>query len=210
MIERRGFRRFSLAGLLAAALAAGGCVAKTGLVSQVYAIDPPRRVDRSASATAVLALRPVYVASVYADTSLIYRVGDHRIERDPYAYWGASPGQMLTAAALGYLRNSGFVRDVILAGEGLSVNAIVEPSVSEFCGDFSDPSQATAVLSMQFRVLAPASGASPAREILLQNYRQSVPVTPRTAQGVAAALNQALADVMKQFLGDLEPILTPR
>lgn len=194
--------------LLAAALAAAACVSKAGIVAQGFTIDGPPRAERPAG-TRVLSLRPVYVAAVYSDTALVYRLGDHRIERDPYAYWAAAPGPMLTSAVLGYLREADFVRDVVIAGEGLPVQAAVEPSVSLFCGDFSNPAEAAGVLAVQFRVLAPASGTMPARELLLRAYTRRVPVSQRTAAEVASALNRALGEVMQAFLADLKAALPP-
>jgi len=203
------FRLASRALALGAGLAACGCIAKSGLISQIFAIDPPSHIERSARASEILSLRPVYVAAVYADTSLVYRMGEHRIERDPYAYWAASPGQMLTAATLGYLRNAPFVRDVVVVGEGVRVDAALEPTVTELCGDFSNPSEPAAVLTMQFRVLAPASGVTREREILLRTYRERVPAQ-HTAESVVAALNRALGEIMKRFLADLQAALPPR
>jgi hypothetical protein len=194
----------------AAALGACACVSKPALVSQSFTIDPPApRAPAPAPGGALLSLARVSVAPVYGGVSLVYRVGDHAIERDPYASLAASPAGVLTAAIRGYLRNADFVRDVVSPGEGLPVAAAIDVSVPELCGDFENPAQPAAVLSLEFRVVAPATGTAAARELLVRAYTRSLPIPRRTAAAVAAGWNQALGEIMAEFLGDLKAVLTP-
>jgi ABC-type uncharacterized transport system auxiliary subunit len=200
--SRRGLARGIV---LAAALLPGACASKLARTPQTFTIDPPPpRAAVPASATLVVSLRSVEVAPTYAGAPLVYRVGEHGIERDPYASLAAPPSLILTAAIRGYLKDSPFVRDVVAPGEGLPVDAAVEPTAIELAGDFSNAAEPAAVLTLQFRVLAPPAGAAAPREVLLKTYTRRVGLSQRTAAAVVAAWNKALGEIMADFLADLK------
>jgi ABC-type uncharacterized transport system auxiliary subunit len=191
--------------VLAAALLSSACASKLARAPQTFTIDPPPpRAAVPAGATLVLSLRGVEVAPTYAGAPLVYRVGEHGIERDPYASLAAPPSLILTAAIRGYLKDSPVVRDVIAPGEGLPVDAVVEPAATELAGDFSNTAEPAAVLTLQFRVLAPPVGAAAPREVLLKTYTRRVGLSQRTAAAVVAAWNKALGEIMADFLADLK------
>jgi ABC-type uncharacterized transport system auxiliary subunit len=158
----------------------------------------------------VVSLRRVEVVPTYAGSELVYRVSEHGIERDPYASLAAPPAWILTSAIRGYLLDTDFIRDVVAPGEGVAIDAEIEPALTELFGDFSNPAEPVAVLSLHFRVLAPASGASAPREILLKAYTRRIPLSQRTAAAVVAAWNRALGEVMGELLADLKAVLPPR
>jgi len=206
--KRRARSALLLAG--AALLGAFACVTKPALVSQSFTIDPPApRAAAPAPGGALLSLARVNVAPVYGGVSLVYRVGEHAIERDPYASLAAAPGAVLTTAIRGYLRNADFVRDVVSAGGGLPVAAAIDVSAAQLCGDFENPAEPAAVLSLQFRVIAPAAGTAAERELLVRTYARRLAIPRRTAAAVVAGWNQALGEIMAEFLGDLKAVLTP-
>jgi len=195
---------------LAASLMAGACASKLPRAPEAFTLDPPPpRATPAPGATRILTLRPAEANPAYSGAEFVYRVGEHEIQRDPYAGFAAPPAWLLTSAIRGYLRNADFVRDVVIAGEGVPVDAEIEPALSEIAADFTNSSPATAVLVVHFRVLAPAGPSSPVRELLLKTYTGRRPVAQRTAVAVAAAWNEALAEIMAEFLADLKSVLPP-
>ena len=195
---------------LAASLLAGACASKLPRAPEAFTLDPPApRATPAPGATRVLALRPAESAPAYSGVEFVYRVGEHEIQRDPYASFAAPPAWLLTSAIRGSLRNADYVRDVVVVGEGVPVDAEIEPALVEIAGDFTDASRPMAVLVVHVRVLAPAGAASPVRELLLKTYTGKRPVSTRTAAGVAAAWNEALAEIMAEFLADLKAALPP-
>jgi ABC-type uncharacterized transport system auxiliary subunit len=206
---RRTFGRIPAAGaaLLAAVLAASAC-SKTVTVPQSFTINPPAaRLGASPATGRVLALRRALVDPVYSGSALVYRIGEYRVESDPYARFGSSPAPMLTAAILGYLKDASFVRDVVVPGDVLPVAAEIEPHVSELYGDFRNPDDPAAVLAISFRVLEPGAGTNAAKELLSRTYTQRIRVSQRTAASLVVAWNEALAEIMKVFQADLKATL---
>jgi hypothetical protein len=195
----------------AAALLSAACASKFPRAPQTFTIDPPPVRDvPAAGATGVLSLRRADTAPAYAGIELVYRTGEHGIERDPYASFAAPPAWLVTAAMRGYLRNADFVRDVVVPGEGVPVDAAIEPNVLELAGDFTNASEPTAVLTIHFRVVAPGVGAAPPTEILLKSYSKRRPLSRRTAAAVVEGWNAGLGEIMAEFLVDLKAALPPR
>ena len=191
-----------------AVLGAAGCLSKAPLATQSYSIDPPsQRAMEVLPGAVTVSVYSVRVAAPYGGTSFTYRTGDHRIERDPYALFAAPPGWMLTVAIKDYLRQSGFVRDVVEPGDGISAVAVIEPDVGELYAEFDSPGGAAGILAIRFRVLGPLAEAAPRKELLLKTYRARVPMPQQTAQAAAVAWNTALATIMDEFLPDLKASL---
>lgn len=202
--------RAALGLVLAAPLLAAGCVSKLARAPQTFTLDPPApRVTPPSGATRVLSLRPAEANPAYSGVEFVYRVGEHAIERDPYASFAAPPAWLLTAALRGYLRDADFVRDVVVPGEGVPVDAEIEPALVELAGDFTNAGSPTAVMVVHFRVLAPASARLPNREILLKSYTGTRPIAQRNAAAVVAAWNEDLAEIVAAFLADLKAALPP-
>ena len=196
--------------VLAAALLTCACASKLARTPETFTIDPPApRPVPAAAANRIVSLRSFEVAPTYAGSELVYRVGEHAIERDPYASLAAPPSRLLTAAMRGYLRDCDYIRDVVAPGEGLPVDADLEPVLLELSGDFSNPAEPVAVLALRIRVLTRPAGAAPEREILLKAYSRRIPLSQRTAAAVVAAWNRALGEIMAEFLADLKPVLPP-
>ena len=194
----------------AAAVASAGCPSKLAMTPQTFTIDPPTpHPGPAAGATRVLSLRRTEAAPTYAGVELVYRVGPHAVERDPYASFAAPPAWMMTTAIRGYLRDADFVRDVVVPGEGVAVAATIEPAIVELAGDFTSGAEPAAVMTLHFRVLAPVPGAATEKEVLLKNYTRRLPLSKRTAAAVVAAWNQELGEIMAEFLGDLKSALPP-
>ncbi len=144
-VDSRGRAARGLA--LAASLLACACASKLPRTPQTFTIDPPAaRAVPAATATRVVSLRRAEVAPTYAGANLVYRTAEHGIERDPYASLAASPAWIVTSAIRGYLRDAEFIRDVVSPGDGMAVDAEIEPGLTELAGDFSNPSEPVAVL----------------------------------------------------------------
>lgn len=202
-------RRFAL--VLLASLLAGGCASKLARTPETFTIDPPPpRAAPAPGATRVVSLRRVESTPAYAGVELVYRVSAHAIDRDPYASFAAPPANLLSAAIRVYLRDADFVRDVVFPGEGVAVDAEIEPAIVELAGDFTNAAEPAAVLALHFRVVLPSRDSAPATEVLIKTYTKRAPLPRRTADAVVAAWNKELGEIMDEFVADLKAVLPPR
>ena len=191
------------AAVLVVTLSAAGCVSKPALVSHLYTIDPPPARASAAPGGVIVALKRVDVAPPYSGEHLIYKTGNHAIERDPYARFASPPGWLLAEAIRGYLANADFVRDVVSIGESLPAQASVEVSVSEIAGDLRTDVP-SAVLVLTFRVQSEPRSSDRNRELFMRTYTKSVPIPRRTAKEVVEGWNKGLEEIMAEFLADLK------
>ena len=197
-----------LAGLWLALAVAGGCLAKPALVPQIFSIDAPAAEGTRRSAGGyVLSVKKVQVSPPFDGRELLYRTGEHRLERDPYASFAAPPADMLTAAVRGYLRNAGFARDVVEPGGELRADLLVEVHATEIAGDLRRADDAAAVLRLRFLVLARGAGRDRGPPLFEKEYSSRTRVERRTADAIATAWNVGLSEVMKVFVGELEAVL---
>ena len=206
----KAFVRVVLRGVvLAAAVLAAGCVSKAPLAVQQFTIDPPpyNVVDREGAA--IVSLARVRVAPPYAGMALVYRIGAHRVERDPYATLAAPPGWMLTVALRGYLRNADFIRDVVEPGGELPVRMAIEVDATELCAELPPDGSGAALLALQFHVYTLPVGTTPQKEVLRKTYSRSRPLAERDADEIVDAWNEQLSEIAAEFLKDLQPLLLP-
>jgi cholesterol transport system auxiliary component len=197
-----------LAGFFPALALAGGCLAKPALVPRMFSIDPPAVEETRRSAGAyVVSVRKVQVSPLFDGRELIYRTGEHRLERDPYASFAASPGDMLTGAVRAYLRNAAFARDVVEPGGERRPDLLVEVYAAEISGDLRQTDDAAAILRLRFLVMpgGPERRGSP--PLFEKEYSRRTRVPRRTADAIATAWNEELSGVMKDFMGDVEAVL---
>lgn len=195
--------------LVAMVLSLAGCASKLARTPETFTLDaPPAPATPAPGATRVLSVKPADVAPAYMGVEFVYRTGAYAVERDPYASFAAPPAWLLTSALRGYLRGADFVRDVVGPGEGVPIDAEIEPSLVEIAGDFTGAAP-EAVMVIHLRVLAPASADAPGREILLKTYTARRPISPNAASAIVAAWNEDLAAIAAEFLVDLKAALPP-
>jgi ABC-type transport auxiliary lipoprotein component len=204
-MRRMAPRRTPLAPL-AALFVMTGCLSRPMLVSR-FSIDPPAPRAVASPEGIVLALARVEVEPLYSEQSLVYRIGEHGLQRDPYARFGAPPGWLLASAIRGYLANADFVRDIVSPGAGIPSQATVEVAVIELSGHL-DHGHSSSALTLRFRVLSNASGAAGRPDILLKTYSKTISIPRSTAKEVVNGWNQCLAEIMAELEADLRAVLT--
>jgi cholesterol transport system auxiliary component len=197
-----------LAGLLPVLTAAGGCLSKPALVPQIFSIDPPpvEKPRRSAGAY-VVSVKRVQVSPLFDGRDLLYRTGEHRLERDPYASFAAPPADILTGAVRGYLGNASFALDVVEPGGEPRADLSVEVYAAEISGDLRRADDAAAVLRLRFLVMAGGAERHRAPPLFEKEYASRTRVPKRTAEAIATAWNEGLSGIMKEFVGDIEAVL---
>jgi len=198
------FRQFTLAATrcllpIAVSLLLTGCLSKPALQHQAFALQTPT-VTNTAPTGPVLLLRTLEVSPLFASQALVYRTGPNTYETDPYAGFLVPPGRTLAIPLRAYLANSGAFAAVVAPGSLLNADEVVQVQVTELYGDFRQPSQPAAVLSL--RMVFAATGGN---VILQKDYSRTVPLKKNTAAEVVAGYDQALAGIMADVAADLAP-----
>jgi cholesterol transport system auxiliary component len=197
-----------LAELLPVLAVTGGCLAKPSLVPQLFSIDPPAVQETGRlGGVYVVSVKKAQVSPLFEGRALVYRTGEHRLERDPYASFAAPPGDMLTGAIRAYLRNAAFARDVVEPGAELRADLLVEVYAAEISGDLRGADDPAAVLRLRFRVSTLGAEHDRGPPLFEKDYSCRTRVARRTADAIATAWNEGLTKVMKEFVGDLEAVL---
>lgn len=198
----------ALGTLLPALAAAGGCLAKPAVVPQLFSIDAPAVEEARRSAGAyVVSVKRVQMSPLFEGRQFLYRTGDHRLERDPYASFAAPPGDLLTGAVRAYLRNAPFARDVVEPGGEVRPDLVVEVYASEISGDLRRPDDAAAVLRLRFLVDAGGAERHRGAPLFEKEYSSRTRLPARTADAIATAWNEGLSSVMNDFTRDVEAVL---
>ena len=174
-----------------------GCLSRPALVHQTFALQTPAITNTAPATGRVLVLRPVEVSPLFAGQALVYRTGPNAYETDPYAGFLVPPSRALAIPVRAYLANSGAFADVVEPGSLLTAGQQLQVYVTELYGDFRQPAQPAAVLSLRM-VLATAEG----NVILQKVYSRSMPLQKNTATAVVAGYDQALAGIMADFSAD--------
>src|SRR4029077_6247332 len=137
--------------ILVFACALSGCLSRPALKRQTFAFTIPEMAPTNVATARVLGIRNLEIAAPFEGLPLVYRTGDYTYVRDPYAAFLDTPAESLLVTISGRLRDDGIFADVIEPGSSLKPNTFAEINVTRLYGDFRQPQQATAVLSMHFR-----------------------------------------------------------
>lgn len=190
---RHAQRNCSCLVLLLAGWALSGCLSRPTLAPENFALrSPPLREGDRLQGSGVLALRPVTVSPLFADSSFVYRIGESLYEHDPYAKFLVAPDRMLAIVIRAHLQESGAFRDVLEPNSPLKADRVADVYVREFYGDFRNAKAPEAVLSL--RIIVAEAGGSGA--LLNQDYLRRVSLRQRTAAALVEGWDQALEQVL--------------
>jgi ABC-type uncharacterized transport system auxiliary subunit len=188
---------------LALTLSLAGCLSKPALRRQTFAFqNPPVAAVTAPKGQSVLAIRSCEVAPTFANRSLAYRTGQDVYELDPYAGFLIQPGAAVAIPVRAYLRNSGAFKDVVELGGPFAPDVLLDVRVSELYGDFRDPGQPAAVLSLHLRFFTVENGRA-AKTFLQKDYSRRAPLKQNTAAALVAGWDQALAQIMAEAVSDV-------
>ena len=179
-----------------------GCLSRPPLARETFALTLPAAPESTnTSGTAVLLLRSVVVAPMFDGKALVYRLGEHTWEQDPYAEFLVPPAAMLAGPLRTALRRSGVFRDVIEPGSALTPDRVAEIQVTEFYGDFRNQAEPMAVLALRCTIFE----IGPKQRVRLQKeYARRLALPERTAAGVVAGWNEALGQILGELVADLQ------
>lgn len=182
----------------------GGCISRPPLSTRTFAFALPPASTREPSfeSRRVLAIRSLRVAAPFDGRSFVYRPSEYSFESDPYAEFLVSSSESLLIPIRSWLRQSGTFGAVVEPGSARKPNTMAEISVLELYGDFQQPQEPAAVLTLRVLLFDAPHGVA-GSTILEREYARRIPVRARTADAVMAGWNEALAQILAEFDADV-------
>jgi uncharacterized lipoprotein YmbA len=188
--------------LLLIALLGNGCLSKPALKTQMFAFQSPPPAESASQTGPVIMLRSVSVSPIFDNNSFIYRTGPETYEIDPYASFMAAPAQAIAVGIRSRLLASGHIQSVVEPASSIPANQLMEVHVSELYGDFSQPGKGAAVLSARITLFRLDNIGN--RQPVFQNdYTRRIALKNNTAANVMAGWNEALDQIMADFIGNI-------
>jgi cholesterol transport system auxiliary component len=206
--SRISIGRCVILAIIATALVGCG-LSRPAPVKQTYLIQVQPTMQKStAPRPAALKIGTVQVAAAFRGRSLVYRLNDLTFESDFYNEYFVSPGAMITEATGTWLAAAGIFREVFPAGANTSGDYVLEGFVSEFYADDRDKSRPAAVIAAKFFLIdnSTLSGVP----VWQTELTQRVPMSSRSAEQVAAALNAGLIAMLGDLATQLAAARLPR
>jgi len=191
--------------IFALALLLSGCMSRKYVERRSYALEISRdQVASSSETEAVLRVRNFRVSPRYEGKRLVYRSEDGSYESDFYNEFLTSPDTMITEEVRQWLAGSGLFQQVVDFSGQIEPTHILEGTVTDLYGDFSEGSQPRAALQMEFFLIQEVSGRS--RVVFQKRYRKEAALKTDSPEAVVQGWNQALTYILADFERDLREI----
>lgn len=190
--------RFSKAMLTLTVLALVGCAGFERNVPTKFLLDPgepPSFAGMRRSGTAAVSFVGVDLRS--AAGGFVYKVSATEWEVDPYNGFLVSPSQMLTSIVRQWVSDSQQFSTVAVAGDPGGQDWVIRCAVSEFYGDFQNPSNPEAVLAMGVQLFRNQGGKLTL--VTDATFERRVPVAARRPEALVEAWNAALREVLTEL-----------
>jgi uncharacterized lipoprotein YmbA len=150
----------------------------------------------------VLRLAHVRVSPRYDGKGFVYRLAAQNFETDFYNQFLVAPGSMLTDELSEALRRANLFQYIVNSSSAVEPAYLLEATLDELYGDFSNDTAGSAVLGMTF-VMSRLAGNSP-QALFQKHYRSTVPLQARSPEALVRGWNRALEEILAALIADLE------
>lgn len=193
--------------VLICAAASAGCFgrAKPPYTMDQYTLDyaSPKAGPAERPRDELLTVERFAVAPQFSSTSMMIRTGQYRFDTYDYSRWHVNPADMVSGFILRDITRSGMFKGTYSTYDTELSRYILEGYIDEF-GETTD---GKALASIRITLLD-TSRKSPVEQIVFQKqYVKSAPIGDRSANGLAAALSQAMKDLSVALITDIDQAL---
>ncbi|MGE0723299.1 MAG: ABC-type transport auxiliary lipoprotein family protein [Alphaproteobacteria bacterium] len=188
------------------AAACGNPLEKPAPEQRFFSLDAVRTEPARTATPEVLAVRRFRASPGFDGRELLYRTGPNAFQSDFYNLYIAAPSSLIAAQAAEWLGRSGLFRAVVSTGSQADPRYVLEGQVVSIHGDFAGT--AAAVLETQFFLID--TRATGSTVVLDRTYRETAPLSERSAPALAAGLGVALAATLRRLEADIAGTLAGR
>ncbi|HEY2585632.1 MAG TPA: ABC-type transport auxiliary lipoprotein family protein [Tepidisphaeraceae bacterium] len=172
-----------------------------------FAIDPGAPPAAPRRHGPVLQVSRLRVAAPYNGTAFVYRNKGGEFRSDYYNAFVAPPDQLLTGAVVRWLSAASPFNVVVDASSAVGGRYVLEGTVTDLYGDYTDPAAAKAVIAVHVFLLD--EGGEDARIMFQKDYRSAVPIEPGNVNSLVSGWDRALRDILSQMTADLARTADP-
>ncbi len=201
LINRAALLKFFVCGLSVTILTACS-LPKQPAIQPVSWMVAPERIDTPYKPRTSFWLKvgSISVTPPSDGKSMVYRLGDQRYEKDFYNIYSTIPSEMIGNATRQWLNNANIFSTTVGQSNTFFPYYTLQASVEEFYGDYRIRPEA--VVTIEF-FLTVANGGKTNPLIGANRYSRRVALKDNTPGALAIGQQQALADILKQYEGEL-------
>ena len=186
------------------------CLAPAGCkgISQPFPEKEFFGIDAGASPTPFkqmtdsgLRVRRLRIASPYDGRAFVYKVGESRYTTDYYNGFVTSPDHLLTGELTRWLTEAKLFAAVVGATGEADHRYVLDGSVSELYGDFTDANSPKAVIKARFFLLDDSQAQT--RVVFQKTYRNTAPLGGSEPEAMAAGLGKAFREALTELTADI-------
>ena len=188
-------------------LALVGC----GSIGQPFPEKEFFGIDAGASPTplkqmtdSAIRVRRLRMAPPYDGRSFVYKVGESRYKTDYYNGFVTSPDQLLTGELTRWLTEARLFAAVVGSTGEADHRYVLDGSVSELYGDFTDANAPKAVIKARFFFLDDSQAET--KIVFQKTYRKAAPLNNSSPEAVAAGLGKAFRKTLTELTADISHV----
>jgi len=188
--------------LLCLALVGCGSIGQPFPEKEFFGIDAgdsPAPAKRMADSG--LRVRRLRIAPPYDGRSFVYKVGESRYKTDYYNGFVTSPDHLLTGELTQWLTEAKLFAAVVGSTGEADHRYVLDGSVSELYGDFTDANAPKAVIKARFFLLDDSQAET--KIVFQKTYRKEAPLSEANPEAVAAGLGAAFREVLTELTADI-------
>ncbi|MHC4417644.1 MAG: ABC-type transport auxiliary lipoprotein family protein [Planctomycetota bacterium] len=188
--------------LVASSVMLSGC-GQRSYAKRHYILDVAGAAETAATSNdAVLDIRTFTIDSAFDSKGLVYRKSQFEYEVDFYNEFLISPALMVTEKTRNWLSQSGLFATVLDAASYTKPTHTLRGNITALYGDLRDRSSRLGVMEM--RVFLVSKEAEDPSTILAKTYRVSSQLKTQNAEGLVAAFDNCLEEILTDLQRDLE------
>ncbi len=180
-----------------------GCFgrAKAPYVMQQYTLEyaSPKASAEQRAIQELITVERFVVAPQFNSTSMMIRTGQYRFDTYDYSRWYVNPADMITGFVLRDITRSGMFKGTYSYYDA----ELSRYTLDGFIDEFGETTDGKALVSIRVTLLDTSQQSPVGQMIFQKQYVHSAPIGDRSANGLAAALSDAMKDVSARLIADI-------